>query len=106
VNSDAQVRMQKGAGRPIYPLADRLDILSELQCVDYLTPFEDPTVHDLLRAIRPDIYVKGGDYEPHEINEFDLVQELGLDLRILAHRPGLGSTDVIARMAKATSRQT
>jgi D-beta-D-heptose 7-phosphate kinase/D-beta-D-heptose 1-phosphate adenosyltransferase len=101
VNSDAQVRAQKGEGRPVYGIDDRLEILSELQCIDYLTVFEEPTVHALLRAIRPDVYVKGGDYRPEEINEYDLVRELGLDLRILAHRPGLGSTQVIARMRSA-----
>ena len=98
VNDDAQVRRQKGEGRPIYPIGDRIDILSELQCVDYLTVFAEPTVHELLRAIRPDCYVKGGDYASHEINEYNLVQELGLELRVLAHRPGLGSTQVIERM--------
>ena len=101
VNSDEQVRAQKGEGRPIYELSDRLDILSELQCVDYVIAFQEATAHDLLRALRPDIYVKGGDYRPEEVNEYDVVQELGLDLRILAHRPGLGSTEVIQRLAGA-----
>jgi D-beta-D-heptose 7-phosphate kinase/D-beta-D-heptose 1-phosphate adenosyltransferase len=100
VNSDDQVRAQKGKGRPIYAIGDRLDILSELQCIDYLIVFEEATAHDLLRAIRPDIYVKGGDYRPEEINEYDVTQELGLDLRILAPRPGLGSTQVIERLAR------
>lgn len=98
VNDDAQVSAQKGEGRPVYPLSDRLDILSELLCVDYLVPFSQPTAHALLEAIRPDVYVKGGDYKPEEINEWDVVQRLGLDLRLLAHRPGLGSTQVIGQM--------
>jgi rfaE bifunctional protein nucleotidyltransferase chain/domain len=101
VNSDEQVRAQKGEGRPVYPLADRLDILSELQCIDYLIAFEEPTVGELLRAVRPDLYVKGGDYRPEEINEYAVVRELGLELRILAHRPGLGSTQVIERLNQA-----
>lgn len=100
VNDDAQVRTQKGPERPIYPLADRLDILSELQCVDYITSFAEPTVRELLHALRPEVFVKGGDYRPEEINEYATVQELGLELRILAERPGLGSTGVIERMRK------
>ncbi len=100
VNDDAQVTTQKGPGRPIYPLADRLDILSELQCIDYLTCFAEPTVRELLHALRPEVFVKGGDYRPEQINEYATVQELGLDLRILAERPGLGSTGVIERMNK------
>ena len=74
------------------------EILAELQCVDYLVSFSEPTAHALLEAVRPDVYVKGGDYAPEEINEYDLVQRLGLQLRVLAHRPGLSSTDVIARL--------
>jgi D-beta-D-heptose 7-phosphate kinase/D-beta-D-heptose 1-phosphate adenosyltransferase len=101
VNADAQVRAQKGEGRPIYPLADRIDILSELLCIDYIVAFEEPTVHELLRSLRPDIFVKGGDYRPEEINEYDVVQELGLDLRLLSLRPGLGSTHVIERLDEA-----
>ena len=100
VNGDDQVREQKGPDRPVYPLADRLDILSELQCVDYLVPFEDPTVHGLLRAIKPELFVKGGDYRPEEINEYDAVRELGLEVRVLAERPGLGSSTVVERLRR------
>jgi len=100
INSDAQVREQKGDGRPIYAATERLEILSELQCIDYLMVFETPTVGDLLTTIRPDLYVKGGDYQPHEVNEYDVVQSHGIDLRMLSHRPGLGSTDVIERILR------
>lgn len=98
LNCDAQVRLQKGDGRPIYPAAQRLEILSELTCVDYLTVFEEPTAHALIRAVRPDVYVKGGDYRPEDVNEFDLVRELGIELRTVAHREGLGSSSVIERI--------
>jgi D-beta-D-heptose 7-phosphate kinase/D-beta-D-heptose 1-phosphate adenosyltransferase len=98
VNCDEQVRLQKGAGRPVYREAERLEILSELQCIDYLIVFEEPTAHDLINAVRPDVYVKGGDYRPQDINEYDLVRQLGIDLHVLAHRPGLGSRTVIERL--------
>ncbi|TVQ52061.1 MAG: bifunctional heptose 7-phosphate kinase/heptose 1-phosphate adenyltransferase [Phycisphaerales bacterium] len=103
VNADDQVREQKGPGRPIYPEKERLEILSELQCVDYLIVFPEPTAHELLRALQPDVYVKGGDYRPEEINEHDLVQELGIELRLLGHRPGLGSTEVIEKLNRSGS---
>jgi D-beta-D-heptose 7-phosphate kinase / D-beta-D-heptose 1-phosphate adenosyltransferase len=101
VNDDAGVRRLKGAGRPVYCETERLEILSELQCVDYLTVFAQPTVHELLRAVVPDVYVKGGDYRPEDIAEHDLARELGIDLRVLAHRPGLGSTSVIEKLRGA-----
>lgn len=104
VNSDQQVRAQKGDGRPIYPEDQRLEILSELHCIDYLTVFDEPTAHELLRRIQPDIYVKGGDYQPHEINEHDAVQKLGIELRVLAHRPGLGSRHIIDKLRNLDRR--
>lgn len=95
VNSDEQVRSMKGENRPIYALQDRLDILAELSCVTYVTAFEEPTAHALIEAVRPDLYVKGGDYRPEEINEYDLVERMGIACRVLAHRPGLGSSDIV-----------
>jgi D-beta-D-heptose 7-phosphate kinase / D-beta-D-heptose 1-phosphate adenosyltransferase len=101
INDDAGVKRLKGEGRPVYCAAERLEILAELQCVDYLTVFSDPTVGSLLESIKPDVYVKGGDYTPDEIAERDVVRDLGLELRILMHRPGLGSTQVIKKLAQA-----
>ncbi len=101
MNSDTQVRAQKGEGRPVYSTGERAEILGELQCVDYVVVFEEPTAHALIEAVRPDVYVKGGDYAPEQINEYDLVQSLGIEMRVLGHRPGLGSTEVIQRFTKA-----
>lgn len=101
INSDDQVRAQKGPGRPVYNEQERAEILAELQCVDYVVVFPDPTAHELLRRVKPDVYVKGGDYEPRQVKEYDLVCELGIDMHLLAHRPGLGSTQVIERFTKA-----
>jgi len=98
VNSDAEVRNQKGEGRPIYPEADRMLILAEMECVDYVLSFAEPTAHELIRAIRPDVYAKGGDYAPEEINEFALLAEMEIDVQVLAHRPGLGSRHVIEKL--------
>ena len=98
VNDDDQVRAQKGPGRPIYQAGERLEILSELACIDYLTLFAEPTAHELLGIVRPDVYVKGGDYRPEEVNEYDVAQELGIEMRVLAHRPGLSSTRVIEKL--------
>ena len=101
VNSDEQVRQQKGESRPVYPQPERLEILSELQCVDYLIVFPEPTAENLIRAVQPDVYVKGGDYAPGEINEYDLIRELDIDLQILTERPGLSSTQVIEKMGSS-----
>jgi bifunctional ADP-heptose synthase (sugar kinase/adenylyltransferase) len=62
--------------------------------------FPEATAHALIRAVHPDVYVKGGDYRPEEINEHDIVMELDIELQVLGHRPGLSSTSVIERMAE------
>lgn len=98
VNSDESVRSLKGAGRPIYNETERLEILGELICVDYLTIFGERTAEALLTAIRPDIYVKGGDYSAQEVTESTLVKSLGIEMRILVHRPGVSTTSVVERV--------
>jgi D-beta-D-heptose 7-phosphate kinase/D-beta-D-heptose 1-phosphate adenosyltransferase len=59
VNSDTSVRALKGTGRPINPLDDRALVLSALEAVDYLTVFDESTPLELIRAVRPDVLVKG-----------------------------------------------
>jgi len=95
LNTDDQVAAMKGPSRPVYPLADRAAILSELACVDYVVPFEEATAHALIDAVRPDLYVKGGDYAAEDIVEYEHCRELGVPVSVLAHRPGLGSSDII-----------
>ena len=103
VNTDDQVKMQKGEGRPIYTLEERMEILAELQCVNFVVSFEEPTASDLIQRVLPDLYVKGGDYSPEEINEYRLLQELGVEVQVLSERPGRSSTQVVAEM-KETSK--
>ena len=98
VNSDEQVKLQKGEDRPIYSLSERMEILAELQCVSLVTSFTEPTADNLISLVRPHVYVKGGDYQPHEINETVLLKELGVEVAVVAERPGLSSTNVVAKM--------
>jgi len=65
VNDDASVRRLKGDKRPIFPLAERLEVLAALACVDYVVPFAEDTPLELVRSLgRIDVLVKGGDYVP------------------------------------------
>ena len=98
VNCDEQVRSLKGNDRPIYCERDRAELLGELTSVDYITIFEEPSAAELLRAVIPDVYVKGGDYESKEITESAVVKELGIKLSLVAHRPGLSTTSVVERV--------
>lgn len=67
LNSDDSVRRLKGESRPIQPLADRLQVMSAVRFADYVTAFEQDTPLELIRTIRPDIIVKGGDYRPEDV---------------------------------------
>src|SRR5581483_7486161 len=64
LNSDAGVRALKGAGRPVNPAEARAQVLAAREAVDYLTVFDEPTPLELIRAVRPDVLVKGADYHP------------------------------------------
>jgi D-beta-D-heptose 7-phosphate kinase/D-beta-D-heptose 1-phosphate adenosyltransferase len=83
VNSDASVRRLKGAGRPLTPLGDRLAVLAAIDPVDVLVAFDGDTPVEVIRAVRPDLLVKGGDHDPATLPEAPLVEELGGAVRIL-----------------------
>lgn len=99
VNSDRSVRSLKGEGRPVNGIDDRLEVLAALSCVDLLVTFDDPTPERLLRVIRPDVFVKGGDYTLEMLPEAGLVHELGGEVRILGYLEQRSTSNVIARLA-------
>ena len=76
VNADASVRRLKGPGRPLNTLEDRMAVLAALSCIDHLVTFEDDSPVELLRIIRPDLLVKGGDYRRDSVPEGPLVETL------------------------------
>jgi rfaE bifunctional protein nucleotidyltransferase chain/domain len=98
VNSDAGVARLKGPGRPVNPCEDRMSVLAALNDVDYVTEFDEDTPERLLRMIRPDTYVKGGDYTPEMLAEAPLVRSLGGEVRVLGYVRDRSSTAIIGRM--------
>lgn len=105
INADEQVRAQKGPGRPVHQSTDRAEVLSELQCVDFVTVFDEPTPHAVLERIRPDVLVKGGDYALDQVIGREIVQGYGGEVRVLVHKPGLSSTKAIAGNVETSKRQ-
>lgn len=77
VNSDEQVRKQKGEDRPLMPQDQRAEIVSALAAVDFVTIFDEPTVAELLLALKPDIHAKGTDYTEDTVPERDVVRSYG-----------------------------
>ena len=98
VNSDAGIRRLKGPDRPINTLEDRVEVLAALSCVDHLIPFEDDTPERLIEALRPDIFVKGGDYTRDRLPEAALVERLGGEVRILPFVADRSTTRIIERI--------
>jgi D-beta-D-heptose 7-phosphate kinase/D-beta-D-heptose 1-phosphate adenosyltransferase len=98
LNSDAGVRRLKGAGRPVNSLEDRVHVLAALGSVDHVVPFDEDTPDELIRAIRPDVFVKGGDYSRQAIPEAALVESLGGTVEILPYVRDRSTTGIIARI--------
>ena len=103
VNSDESARRLKGAGRPVYPLQERLEVLAAFACVDWVTWFEEDNVEGLLRSLRPAIHAKGTDYTEETVPERALARELGIRTVIVGDPKGHASSDVIRRIRSAFS---
>jgi len=95
INSDASVRLLKGAGRPLQPDVDRAEILGSLECVDYTTIFDAPTVDSLLLQLRPDIQAKGTDYSRETVPERGTVRAYGGAVAITGDCKAHSSRDMI-----------
>ncbi|GAA3503873.1 hypothetical protein GCM10019016_109850 [Streptomyces prasinosporus] len=102
VNSDASVRRRKGAGRPVNPLADRVRVLRALACVDAVAVFDEDTPERLLADLRPDVWVKGGDYAAADLPEAALLEEWGGQAVLLPYLDGRSSTRMLERAAEGT----
>lgn len=100
VNSDSSVRRRKGDGRPVNPLADRVRVLRALACVDAVAVFDENTPERLLAELRPDVWVKGGDYAGADLPEAALLQEWGGQAVLLPYLSGRSSTALLARAAE------
>lgn len=101
VNSDVSVSRLKGSSRPINPLSDRIQVLSALDCVDHLVHFNDDAPFNLIQMVRPDVYVKGGDYTRETLPEAPLVEQLGGVVQILPFVESRSTTGMIERICKA-----
>ena len=77
INSDSQVAALKGPGRPVMAERERAEIVASVAAVDMVTIFDEPTVENLLLALRPDIHAKGTDYTEETVPERDVVRSYG-----------------------------
>lgn len=98
VNSDDQVAIQKGVGRPILPATERAEIVASLDSVDFVTVFDEPTVEQLLLALKPDIHAKGTDYTEETVPERDVVRSYGGRVAIVGDPKDHSTSSLLSRL--------
>ena len=109
VNSDASVRRLKGRGRPLIPARQRAEVLAALACVDWVLVFPEDTPLATIRALRPDLLAKGGDWSLDTIVGRPEVEGWGGRVVRLREVPGVRTTRIIERARKrpaAAGRRT
>lgn len=97
INSDAQVAMLKGAARPILGERERAELVASLAAVDLVTIFPEPTVTELLLALKPDVHAKGTDYTEETVPERDVVRSYGGQVRIVGDPKNHSTSEIIRR---------
>lgn len=106
LNSDESVRRIKDSGRPIVAQNQRAEVLAGLSCVDYIIYFDDPDPYELIRAVSPDILVKGADWEESDIIGGDLVMSSGGRVERIRLLPGISTSRIIRRIVERYSGKT
>lgn len=103
INGDASVRRLKGPTRPLVPAAERAELLAALSCVDLTVIFDDDTPEDLIRAVSPDVLVKGGDWPVERIVGREFVEGRGGLVRSIPLREGVSTTRLVERIVAGRS---
>lgn len=101
VNSDRSVRGLKGPTRPVVEEAARIQVLAGLQAVDYVTIFDDATPLNVIQTLRPDVLVKGADYQKSDVVGADFVESYGGRVHLAPLREGFSTTRILQRLNAA-----
>lgn len=101
INSDSSVKRIKGPERPLNNEKDRAEALAALKCVDFVTIFNEETPIKILEQIKPNIHVKGGDYNINQIIEKDIVEKNNGKIVLIPEVKGYSTTDLINKIIGA-----
>lgn len=105
LNNDDSIKRLKGTNRPVNTLENRIEVLSALGCVDHIVPFgslKDDTPVNLIKLIRPDVFVKGGDYKGKYLAEEKLLKRIGCSIEFLPFIFNQSTTKIINRIENRT----
>ena len=100
INSDKEARRLKGDGRPVLSQDQRAEIVASLEAVDLVTVFDEPTVEELLLALKPDIHAKGTDYTEDSVPERDVVRSYGGRVAIAGDPKNHSSSEMIDKVSR------
>jgi rfaE bifunctional protein nucleotidyltransferase chain/domain len=100
INSDEQVRRLKGEGRPVISEGERAEIVAAFRCVDAVTIFDEPTVEEIIRTIKPDFHAKGTDYSENTVPEREIVRSLGGRVVIVGDPKDHSSTGLLRSLQR------
>lgn len=98
LNSDASIKRLKGDDRPINNQEDRKYFLENLKAIDFVEIFEEDTPYELIKAVLPDVLVKGGDWTPDQIVGSDVVLANGGEVKSLLFKEGYSTTSIIGKL--------
>ncbi len=105
VNSDVSVRRLKGESRPVIRQEYRSAMVAALQSVDFVVLFEEDTPYELIKAVKPDVLVKGGDWRKEEIVGFDLVEAGGGKVASLDFVDGFSTSSLIDKIIRSCPKR-
>lgn len=98
VNSDRSVRSLKGPTRPLNNETDRAELVAALNPVDFVVVFDELTADRLLERVKPDLYVKGGDYTRESLPEYETLNRLGIQTQFIPLVEGISTTTLVKKM--------
>ena len=105
LNTDESIKRLKGKSRPVNSLANRVEVLAALSCVDHIVPFgakNDDTPVSLIKTVMPDVFVKGGDYVDAQLPEAEILKKIGCEIIFLPFITNQSTTQIINRMDQTT----
>ena len=98
LNSDQSVKQYKSDKRPIVPQKERAEVIDSLKAVDYVVIFDETTADNLISKVKPDIYVKGGDYTEESLPETTTVKKYGGEIKFIKVVEGCSTTNIIQKI--------
>jgi rfaE bifunctional protein nucleotidyltransferase chain/domain len=105
INSDTSVKQLKGADRPVNNELDRAFVIDNLKTVDYVIIFNDETPYNLIKSVKPDILVKGGDWKPDKIVGSDIVIENGGEVKSLSFIDNYSTSAIVKKIIASSSNE-